>query len=163
MTLFSVESTVAGAFLSDDGKYRYELWRSWDISVESLTFVMLNPSTADANIDDPTIRRCIRFAKDHGFGGIRVLNLYAFRATNPKDMFRATDPVGPLNDSFFDTGVGPVIVAWGAHARADRVRKVLPHLVGRQLFHLGLTKDGAPRHPLYVRADQPFRDFKAAS
>jgi len=151
----------SGAVISEDGRYRYSLWRSWDRSVEPLTFVMLNPSTADALADDPTIRRCVRFARDHSFGGMRVLNLYAYRATNPRDMFRAVDPVGPENDSHFgDLGATTqVIAAWGAHARPDRVRQVLRILEGKPVYCLGVTQAGAPRHPLYVRADQPFLEF----
>lgn len=121
-------SRNSGASLSSDGRYRYELTRRWDNSTSTVTYVMLNPSTADASVDDPTIRRCIGFAQSHGFGGLRVLNLYAFRATQPKDMFRAIDPVGPENDTYLgnlDTG-STVVAAWGAHARPDRVRQAWP-------------------------------------
>ena len=149
------------AVISEDGRYRYQLTRFWDPSVHGLAFVMLNPSTADGTEDDPTIRRCMRFARDLGFGGLHVVNLYAFRATKPADLWRAEQPVGPENDDYLRrTFVAaaafgkPVIAAWGANARPDRVAEVLDLPLARQsLHHLGLTKAGAPRHPLYLRAD----------
>lgn len=149
---------ITGARLSDDGRYRYSLWRVWDPSAEHLVFIMLNPSTADAETDDPTIRRCIGFARDRGFGGIEVLNLYAFRATDPRDLFRAVDPVGRDNDEYLATPLltSTVIPAWGAHAKPERAAAVLAMLAGHRVFSLGVTQSGAPRHPLYVRADQPF-------
>lgn len=165
MIIFDRDGDYAkGAVLSDDGMYRYSLARNWDAGALPLTFIMLNPSTADAYVDDPTIRRCIGFARDHAFGGIHVINLYAFRATKPADMFRAIDPVGPDNDQFFDIDPrGTVVAAWGVNARADRVRQVMRLLEGRNVFCLGKTKDGHPRHPLYVRADQRFETFKGVS
>lgn len=148
-----------GAILSDDGRYRFVLTRTWDATQEKLIFVMLNPSTADAEVDDPTIRRCIGFAKGEGFGGIRVVNLYAFRATDPKVMLREIDAVGPGNDEHI-TGAcldRTVVVAWGANAAAWRVRQVAAILArcGARVRCLGVTASGAPRHPLYVSADQP--------
>lgn len=159
------------ADISEDGLYRYHLYRCWDPSVHGLAFVMLNPSTADGTTDDPTIRRCMRFARDLGFGGMYVVNLYAFRATKPADLWKAADPVGPRNDAylkraFVAAGAAgkPVIAAWGANARPDRVAQVLDLPLARESLHaLGLTKDGAPRHPLYLRADSrpmPFRPAK---
>lgn len=160
----AAETIDRGADMSPDGRYRYSLWRTWDPSVTALTFIMLNPSTADAEADDPTIRRCVGFARD-SFGGIRVLNLYAFRATDPKVMFRAIDPVGPENDAHLRSlGAHETIVAaWGAHARPDRVRQVRRILEGRAVFSLGTTKHGSPRHPLYVRADQPLMPYGEVS
>lgn len=156
------------ATISDDGRYRYHLTRFWNPSVHGLAFVMLNPSTADGTTDDPTIRRCMRFARDLGFGGLHVVNLYAFRATKPADLWQAIDPVGPDNDAYLrrtflaaSTVGKPVIAAWGANARPDRVAHVLDLPLAREsLHHLGLTKSGAPRHPLYLRADSrpaPYR------
>lgn len=146
---------IASAVLSPCGRYRYRLRRTWDTGVQVLGFVMLNPSTADATTDDPTIRRCIGFARDWGFGGLAVANLYAYRATKPADLWLAEDPVGPENDEhlaalFTASDVGMVVAAWGANARPDRVTEVsaLPGAV--TLHALGLTKDGAPRHPLYM-------------
>jgi hypothetical protein len=151
---------TSSAIISDDGRYRYLLTREWTQGAPKLTFVMLNPSTADAREDDPTIRRCIGFAKREGFGGIRVVNLYAFRATDPKIMLREIDPVGPANDTHI-TGAcldRHVIAAWGANAAPHRVKEVLRILdrARARLFSLGVTSSGAPRHPLYVKGDQPF-------
>lgn len=153
--LFDVAAVRSSAVISDCGQYRYRLRRTWDASIQTLGFVMLNPSTADAETDDPTIRRCMGFARDLGFGGISVANLYAYRATKPADLWRASDPVGPLNDAtltalFESPAVGMVVAAWGSNARADRVAQVAALPRAATLHALGLTKDGAPRHPLYM-------------
>jgi hypothetical protein len=155
-------STKGMAVISADGRYRYLLTRWWARSSTPLTFVMLNPSTADAETDDPTIRRCISFAKREGFAGLQVVNLYAWRATKPADLWRAPDPVGPDNDSRLRIAFreahekgSPVVAAWGANAKPSRVSWVrsMPH--ADVLHHLGLTDKGAPRHPLYLRGDAP--------
>jgi hypothetical protein len=149
------------AAISDCGTYRYALTRHWGAE-PSLRFVMLNPSTADAALDDPTIRRCIGFARREGFGGLVVLNLYAYRATDPKALLTCADPVGPGNDDMLrahmrsSVGVArPVVAAWGTNARVDRVKQVLDLCPEVDWRCLGTTKDGHPRHPLYVRGDQP--------
>lgn len=118
-------------------------------------FVGLNPSTADETNDDPTIRRCIGFAKAWGFSGLVMTNLFAFRATDPKDMKRAADPVGTENDETLvklAACCGLVVAAWGAHGsyrgRDREVRALLPNL-----HYLKLTKDGHPSHPLYLPGD----------
>lgn len=146
------------AKISEDGRYRYLLTRTWEESVWPLAFIMLNPSTADAHQDDPTIRRCIGFAKRFGFGGITVANLYAYRATKPADLWRAADPVGPENDGMLSGLLRSraeadvlAIAAWGANAKPDRVRAVLSLPGADRLQCLGVTKAGAPRHPLYLR------------
>lgn len=151
----------SSAWLSDDRKYRYRLGRRWDPTlrdVEMDVWVMLNPSTADGRVDDPTIRRCIAFSKAWGAGGLHVVNLFAYRATNPKDLGWVEDPVGPENDEQItaavaratDTG-GRVIVAWGAHPdAAARAEHVASFLDAVPLVCVGVTKAGAPRHPLYV-------------
>ncbi len=123
-----------------------------------LVFVMLNPSTADASKDDNTIRRCRRFAADNLYTGIIVVNLFAFRATSPADLFKATDPDGPLNEQYISeqTRGRDVCCAWGANAplqKADRIRKLLTDSAANT-FCLGATKQGAPRHPLYVKTEQ---------
>lgn len=151
------------ARISKDGLYRYALWREWRTALERprwATFVMLNPSTADAEVDDPTIRRCIGFAKSLGCTGLAVVNLYALRSTSPDALWVADDPVGPENDATLAEFLGmsaryhgPLIAAWGAKAKADRVREVLALPGADRLLALGTTKDGAPRHPLYLRAD----------
>lgn len=152
----------ASATISDDGVYRYDLTRTWDAASGRLTFVMLNPSTADAAVDDPTIRRCKAFAKREGFGGIVVLNLYALRATNPRELDIADDPVGPGNDDTIARVLASktrAVAAWGAHAAPARARAVTalaPHVAWQAL---STTKAGAPRHPLYVRGDTPLEAY----
>ena len=167
----SAPSMLRKASLSDDQRYRYTLSRSWGGELEELqTFVMLNPSTADAELDDPTIRRCIGFARALGAPGILVVNLYAFRATKPADLWRAADPVGPHNDAILTSVLGgrgrPVIAAWGANARQDRVDRFLQLARNaggrRELTALGVTKVGAPRHPLYLRGDAQLTPWSAA-
>ena len=146
------------ATLSECGRYRYRLTRRWGAGGNAV-FVMLNPSTADADVDDPTIRRCIGFARDWNQGGLIVVNLYAYRATKPADLWKATDPVGPdnnriLSETFAEANVNsdPVIAAWGANAKPYRVFQVADRASRERidLEALGVTKDGAPRHPLYM-------------
>lgn len=149
--------TVEGdAVFSDCGRYRYLLTRRWGDG-PAATFVMLNPSTADAATDDPTIRRCIGFAKSWDCGSLNVVNLFAFRATDPRELLAATDPVGPRNDAFLHSYLPDGVAAWGAHKMAStRARGVVRAFVrSSPLWCLGVTKDGHPRHPLYVRADAP--------
>jgi hypothetical protein len=134
---------------------------------------MLNPSTADAALDDPTIRRCMGFASDHGFGGIRVVNLFALRSTDPSELRSQPEPVGPENDTWLARTFGeaaqddlPVIAAWGVHGvfrGRDRQVIALGRRMGARLACLGTSKAGHPRHPLYIRRDQPFEEFSCAS
>lgn len=141
------------ASFSRDRQYRYRLGRRWADGPEA-TWVMLNPSTADAHTDDPTIRRCIDFSRRWGFGGITVVNLCSWRATRPDALQDAQDPIGPrtnrvLQEAF--AAADALIVAWGNvpvafHPRAEAVREALPPGVSC----LGLTGRGQPRHPLYV-------------
>lgn len=147
-----------GAELSDDGMYRYLLWRRWDTGLPCAVFIMLNPSTADASADDPTIRRCIGFAKSWGFGGIRVVNLYPFRATKPEDLWRAPFPRGQGNIGHIERSIdtlGIAIAAWGAHGREAQVQEVktLFYDLGITLYALKLTAGGAPGHPLYIKGN----------
>lgn len=152
--------------------YRYSLTRAaCQIRPTSgdILFVMLNPSTADEHHDDPTIRRCTGFALREGAARFHVVNLYAMRATKPADLFAAEpdERVGPLNDGIirsWATGIhlkqGKVIAAWGAQPKAaERIKSVRELLGGIPLYALGVTKDGHPRHPLYVRGDQPLVEF----
>ena len=155
----------AGAELSDCGHYRYLLWREWDVW-PPLGWIMLNPSTADAREDDPTIRRCIGFAKRDGYGGIRVVNLYSFRATNPKMLARAVDPIGKDGDpwGWLQPGVrvSDVVLAWGSVSKeaTRRARNVLSRSEANvRLFCLGTTRNGQPRHPLYIAGDTPLRPY----
>ncbi|HEX7926421.1 MAG TPA: DUF1643 domain-containing protein [bacterium] len=138
-------------------RYRYRLGREWDATLPRVTFVLLNPSTADHRKDDPTIRRCIGFARAWGYGGVEVLNLFAWRATKPKDLRRAVAPVGPANDRHLRDAVrrsARVIVAWGIHGawqNRDQAALALLRRHGCTPFCLGLTRDGLPRHVLYLR------------
>jgi len=155
------------ATISDCGRYRYVLTRPpispWRIQPwwRPAVFCMLNPSTADATLDDPTIRRCRGFAErnDSAFNGIVVVNLYALRSTDPRALWNHADPIGPENDRWLRdvAACSEVVCAWGANAREDRVRQVVEILraAGASLLCLGQTKDGHPRHPLYVRSDHP--------
>lgn len=153
----------SGAVLSACQRYRYRLWRVWDHDLAPTAFVMLNPSTADATADDPTIRRCTAFARRWGAGGIVVVNLFAFRATDPEALVEAhasgVDVVGPDAERHLDAvfSVADVVVcAWGAHplATPSRVAQVLSRIPREtEVTCLGRTKGGAPRHPLYLRRD----------
>ena len=149
---------AASAVLSADGRYRYELTRRWGVG-PLVTFVMLNPSTADSTINDPTIRRCMGFARTWGFPGLAVVNLYAWRSPSPQDLWTAEDPVGAKNDDYLTRAAaqgGPLIAAWGNNAKTDRVSHVLTLPGFFEVAEiLGLTKQGQPRHPLYLRSDTP--------
>jgi hypothetical protein len=149
-----------GAVLSPDGKYRYRLWRRWDPKISQARFIMLNPSTADANTDDPTIKKCMKFARSWGCGGIEVVNLFAYRATNPKALKPLTceEAVGPWNDEILFEVLrnkgGINIAAWGQNGklfgRAAAVGWELDKTATR-LYALKLAKDGTPYHPLYLK------------
>jgi hypothetical protein len=162
---------TAGALFSPDQRYRYALWRRWGMEGESVPLVVigLNPSTADATTDDPTVRRCIAFAKREGLGGLLMLNLFAFRSTDPAALYAEADPVGPRNDeclAYFAqcvaTDAGRLVAAWGAHGahryRSARVVELIQR-AGARLECLGTTKSGQPRHPLYLKGDTPFQNF----
>lgn len=167
LSLFDVEAPpsprpLGSAALSDCGRYRYLLGREWGDGPTAV-FVMLNPSTADGTHDDPTIRRLAGengFAHRWGCGALLVANLYAWRATDPAELWTADDPVGPENDAHLvaaatiaaDTS-GPLVGAWGANARPDRIAAVLALPGMDRLTALGVTKAGQPRHPLYLKAD----------
>ncbi len=141
--------------------WRYELWRRWDGSKPYCMFIGLNPSTADENLDDPTVRRCIRYARDWGYGALCMTNIFAWRDTDPKKMKLQKDPIGAENDKTLlhrSIGAGIIIAAWGTHgshnARHLTVTRMLP-----ELHALKITKDGFPGHPLYLPLDakpQPF-------
>ncbi len=141
-------------------RYRYLLTRIWDPAGTRALFVMLNPSTATEMRNDPTVERCERRARALGFGAFRVCNIFAWRATDPRAMRAAADPVGPGNDAAIVESAAwanRIICAWGSHgAHLDRGRAVraLLQATGAPLFHLGLTKAGEPRHPLYIGYDR---------
>lgn len=153
------------AYISDCGRYRYSLCREWDSTKAKVCWIMLNPSTADANIDDATIKRCIYFSMQWGFGGMVVLNLYALRATNPAKILKTEDPVGPENDKIIRLYMDwPIVVAWGTlGAYKNRDKVVLEILKGSDIKSLGKTKMGLPRHPLYLRKDTLLEPFHGRS
>lgn len=145
------------AVISDCGKYRYLLRRSWDYSKPRALYVMLNPSTADASIDDPTIRSCTRLVRALGYGSFEVVNLYGWRATDPTELIGAPDPVGKDNDHIAAAAIGRcdvTICAWGAHPMADRRKRAMLSLISSHrpaAYCLGKTKAGNPKHPLYIK------------
>ncbi len=148
------------ASYSDCERYRYQLTRIWDRDGGRVMFVMLNPSTATERQNDPTVERCERRARALGFGGFRVTNIFAWRATDPRQMRAVADPVGPENDAAIRAGsawADRIICAWGTHGahlqRGARVERLL-RATGRPLFHLGLSKAGHPKHPLYISYSQ---------
>jgi len=148
----------SGAIFSECRKYRYALWRRWDERPYVL-FIGLNPSTADETVDDPTIRRCKQFAKDWGYGAVYMANLFAYRATKPAEMKKASEPVGPENDIWLlelSAGAGLVVAAWGVHGtHAQRDTDVIG-LLGH-MHCLGVTKNLDPLHPLYLpKTTKPF-------
>ena len=162
--------------LSPDRVYRYTLWRTWGgngdlfrMNSKSgsapafVQFIGLNPSTADETADDPTVRRCVGFAKSWGFGAMCMTNLFAYRATYPAKMKSFQHPIGEVNNSWLETVAGEselTICAWGKdgnflHRGIDVITTLKS--AGVKLFHLGLNGDGTPKHPLYLRADTKAR------
>lgn len=144
------------AIYSDCETYRYSLTRIWDEEGKRALFIMLNPSTATEVQNDPTVERCERRARALGFGAFRVLNIFAYRATDPRDMRAAPDPVGPGNDAAIRDSLAwadQIICAWGTHGahleRGPAVERML-RAANVPLFHLGLSKAGHPKHPLYI-------------
>ena len=140
------------AIFSDNRKYRYTLWRTWDTKLGYAMFIGLNPSTADETEDDPTIRRCIGFAKAWGYGALCMTNLFAYRATKPKDMQIADSPIGSENDHFLKsvaTLASIVIAAWGINGSfLQRDQEVISLVPNKHV--LRITKKGHPAHPLYL-------------
>lgn len=160
---------IRTADISDCGRYRYTLTRRWSIG-SLMTFIMLNPSTADAAEDDATIRRCIGFARREGAAGLLVVNLFGLRATNPKALLCATDPFGPGNDKALRYAARqrqayPTVCAWGTRGElldADARALAILRDECAALVCLGRTERGHPRHPLYVRANQQFESLDHA-
>jgi hypothetical protein len=157
------------ALISNDGKYRYTLSREWGPG-DHVLFVMLNPSTADAEVDDPTIRKCIAFAKSWEYGGLRVINLFAYRATNPRQLYGKYkwDVIGQQNNDYIEAEIRActmVVCAWGNHgALYDRDIDFMV-IAGRQnawLRCLGVTKAGHPKHPLFLPGNTQHVDFRTA-
>ncbi len=164
MSLFtSLPAAGATAIISDCRRYRYRLTRTIGCADKVVTFIMLNPSTADAHEDDPTIRRCKGFARSLAAGKLVVVNLFAFRATKPKVLLGEKEPIGPENDGHIRAAAeeahnsgGMVIAAWGAHGKhRDRDKQVMALLDDWDIFPKSLaeTAGGMPRHPLYLPND----------
>ncbi|WP_373086304.1 DUF1643 domain-containing protein [Sneathiella sp.] len=145
----------SGAEFSSCGDYRYRLWRRW-ADGPMVTFIMLNPSTADATRNDPTIERCHRRAVDMGFAALDVVNIFAFRATDPKELKKSPDPVGPENDAALLSSTASakmVVCAWGGHGHHRHRHEEICHLLndtGITPYVLSLTAAGLPGHPLYL-------------
>lgn len=175
----------SGAVVSSDGKYRYWLHRRWSKGLGWMVFVMLNPSTADATKDDPTIRRCMKFAKDNGHEGVIVVNLFAWRETDPDNLLAQVhsdrDLVGPENHNYVTLAAelaaqhevvdgsmltpGRIVCAWGAHKAAtkDSVATVLGWIDAAAFgptYCLGRTRNGSPRHPLFVPAQTKLERYQ---
>jgi hypothetical protein len=154
------------ALYSDDERYRYMLIRRWHRTGIAPIFLMLNPSTATEEINDPTVARCCGFARSWGYGGVAVLNLFAWRATDPRELVAVPDPVGPDNDDTIRKACGlakvPVVCAWGNHGRLlGRDLAVLAMLdeLGVPTYALRVGKDGDPGHPLYLKADLQMQPY----
>lgn len=144
------------AWYSDCERYRFMLTRIWDPRGKRAVFIMLNPSTATEAQNDPTVERCERRARALGFGGFRVANIFAWRATDPKDLRATSDPVGPENDeSIIESALWAdyLVCAWGVHGSLHGRGQFVEAMLREKdftLLHLGLTKDGHPKHPLYI-------------
>ena len=156
------------AILSACGTYRYALMRDWNPERPTMAFCMLNPSTADASKDDATIRKCVNFADSWGFGRMIVVNLFAFRATDPDELKSAPDPIGPDNDShLFDKTCGLVTVcAWGSTVGKwprptirERPYAAKKAMQGALLRYIRMTKSGHPEHPLYLPGSLTPQEF----
>ena len=161
---------VCSATFSPCRKYRYSLTRTWDDGLGKVCFLGCNPSTADETINDPTVTRCINFAKDWGFGTMEMLNIFALRSTDPKELYKSAEPVSPpykLQDGLFtftdynDLAIlkscsdsDLIVCCWGNHGKyLHRGELVTAMLKYRTIMCLGITKQGYPKHPLYLRAD----------
>ena len=155
-----------GAVIDKTGLYRYSLWREWDIHKSKIVFIMLNPSKADASIDDPTLRRCISFAKFWDYGSLIVVNLFAFRSASPLELKKVDDPVGKQNDRYLKKAIKSadrVVVAWGNNGKLMQRDHFVLELLSKhniQPHCLGVTQGGHPRHPLYVKCCTKTIDYE---
>jgi len=147
------------ALFSKDRRYRYRLGRTWDSDKPKCIFIMLNPSTATAEKNDPSVRRCMGFAQREGCGELEVINLFALRSTDPKQLYLSDDPIGPENNYYMRLAVKNakiIVAAWGSHGHLYRRGEEICRLLeGTDLLCLGVTKDGHPKHPLYISATTP--------
>jgi len=157
-----LELSASGAEFSPCGSYRYALWRVWQPDSPLLLFIGLNPSTADAANDDPTIRRCRDFASRWGFGGLLMANLFGYRATQPADLFASLNPTGPDNQRWLialSRRADKVIAAWGNDGQRRMPVSSLSG-ISKPLYCLRQNLTGAPAHPLYVAASTRPRLFR---
>lgn len=147
------QETSASARFSRCRTWRYALWRTWDAHAPYAMFIALNPSTADEVLNDPTVTRCMGYARDWGYGGLCMTNVFAYRQTDPELMKLTGDPVGPRNDHWIRQlarNAGIVVAAWGNHgAFRQRDAQVRRQLAGT-LHCLRVTRQGQPEHPLYL-------------
>ena len=150
-----IKFSKSGAVFSDCRKFRYALWRMWDGDKPLVMIIGLNPSTADEKVNDPTITRCISFARSWGYGGVCVTNLFGFRATAPTELKAHHDPIGKENDAWVHEmakGAAITVAAWGNHGKfLNRSLEILPSL--DQLHCIKMNKSGEPAHPLYLKAE----------
>jgi hypothetical protein len=161
----TADSIKGGATFDRSGRYRYRLWRQWDEALPAITLVMLNPSAADAVYNDQTISTCMRLARRFNFGSIEVVNLFAYCTSDPRQLKQARNPVGKHNDHYIWASAqkaNSILIAWGNHgnlqSRHMEVLDMLVHLA-TPLYCLGVTKQGQPRHPLYLPGDAPMVPF----
>ncbi len=158
------------AYVTVDGLYRYTLTRRWEPgpgeqATRPVLWIGLNPSTADGLTDDATVRRIVGFTRGFGYSAFTLVNLFALRSRDPGVLAAAPDPVGPTNNATIgieSSRAGLVVAAWGAHPFArERAAQVVERLRGRDvaLWCLALTKDGAPRHPLYAPGSSTLREL----
>ena len=156
-------SVMKPAEFSEDRKYRYTLVREFLTGEGTAVFILLNPSTADESSDDPTVRRCIGYTKHWGYRRLIVVNSFALRSTDPKALYLEKDPIGPDNDAWIMTCAkmsNVVVCGWGPHGILNHRSFDLRHLlVPFKPKCLGKTRDGEPRHPLYLRGDAPLIDL----
>lgn len=159
---------IKGAVISPCKDYRYRLWRIWDAELPRMYWVMLNPSTADADRDDPTVKACMDFAKRANNGGIEIVNLFAYRTKSPAELKSVGYLVGPENDATLTAVFERIeagsrtVAAWGTHGTPERMAAVrwMALMAAEPLFHLGLNRDGSPMHPLYVSRVRKFKRWE---
>ena len=158
----------SGAVIDSTGDYRYLLWREWDSASQAVAFIMLNPSRADAEINDPTIARCLNFALAWGYGRLAVVNLFAYRTPHPSLLKQAAQPIGKDNDKYIWETISTsdrIILAWGNHGTWQKrdlyVLQLLKNFT--HLYCLGITRKGCPRHPLYLPSTMQPQIYDIAS
>jgi hypothetical protein len=154
LSLFGSDDFAGAIFDERRRTYRYVLWRRWGSRTSRVLFVMLNPSTADEHVLDPTVRKCVKWAKQWGFGALDVCNIFAWRSTDPKELYHIPDPIGPENDRWIQQTAmmaAMVVVAWGKHGVLKRRGEEVARMLAKHKpYCLGVNNDGSPVHPLYI-------------